>query len=119
MYLKSVLSEALLQSRGDIRKMKNVPFRNRWDYFFEVENEFMVEIKRISNYSAMIQVYNLLDFRKDSNKAAKSSVTFKKEPFEDEFSFEATTENVSAEIAKYTYELIGRSLSALNATNNR
>lgn len=114
MRLKETIEQAIFESCPEVEKEINVPFKNRWNISLRIKNSFRAEIGRFSEYSAFVQVEELETDNKNS-----SLVIFKKVPLEDEYNFEINTDGVSPELAKYTYEILGRTLSKLNAINNK
>lgn len=114
MRLKETIEQAIFESCSEVEKETNVPFRSRWNIYLKIKDSFHVEIGRLSGYSAFVRIKELETDNKNS-----SSVVFKKVPLEDEYTFEINTDGVSPELAKYTYEIVGRTLSKLNAVNSK
>lgn len=115
MCLKETIEQAIFESCPEVEKETNVPFKNRWNISLKIKDSFRAEIGRYSEYSAFVQIEELKTDNKNS-----SLVIFKKVPLEDEYTFQIiNTDGVSPELAKYTYEIVGRTLSKLNAVNNR
>ena len=115
MRLKETIEQAIFESCPEVEKETNVPLKNRWNISLKIKDSFRAALGILSKYSAFVQVEEL----KTDNKSS-SLVIFKKVPFEDEHTFEIiNTDGVSPELAKYTYEIVGRTLSKLNAVNNR
>lgn len=114
MRLKKTIEQAIFESCPEVEKETNVPFKNRWNISLKIKNSFRAEIGRLTEYSAFVRIEELETDNKNS-----SSVVFKKVPLEDEYTFEINTDWVSPELAKYTYEIVGRTLSKLNAINNK
>lgn len=115
MHLKETIEQAIFESCPEVEKETNVPLKNRWNISLKIKDSFRAEIGILSKYSAFVQVEELETDNKNS-----SLVIFKKVPLEDEHTFEIiNTDGVSPELAKYTYEIVGRTLSKLNAVNNR
>ena len=113
MRLKETIEQAIFESCPEVEKETNVPFKNRWNISLKIKDSFRAEIGRFSEYSAFVRIEEL----KTDNKKS-SLVTFKKVALEDEHTFEINTDGVSPELAKYTYEIVGRTLSKLNAVHN-
>jgi len=114
MRLKETIEQAIFESCPKVEKETNVPFKNRWNTSLKIKDSFRAEIGRFSEYSAFVRIEELKTDNKNS-----SLVTFKKVALEDEHTFEINTDGGSPELAKYTYEIVGRTLSKLNAVNNR
>ena len=114
MRLKETIEQAIFESCPEVEKEINVPFKKPLEHFSKNQRLFS-EIGRYSEYSAFVQIEELKTDNKNS-----SLVVFKKVALEDEYTFQIiNTDGVSPELAKYTYEIVGRTLSKLNAVNNR
>ena len=100
MHLKETIKQAIFESCPEVEKEINIPLKNRWNISLKIKNSFRAEIGILSKYSAFVQIEEL--------------VIFKKVPLEDEYTFEIiNTDGVSLELTKYTYEILGRTLSKL------
>ena len=114
MHLKETIEQAIFESCPEVEKEINAPFKNHSNISLKIENSFRAKIGILSKYSAFVQVEELETDNKNS-----SLVIFKKGLYESEYTFEIiNADGVSPELAKYTYEIIGRTLS-LNAINNK
>ena len=109
MRLKETIEQAIFESCPEVEKEINAPFKNHSNISLKIENSFRAKIGILSKYSAFVQVEELETDNKNS-----SLVIFKKGLYESEYTFEIiNTDGVSPELAKYTYEIIGRILSKL------
>ena len=109
MRLKEIIEQAIFESCPEVEKQINVPLKKRWNISLKIKNSFRAEIGILSKYSAFVKVEELETDNKNS-----SLVIFKKGLYESEYTFEIiNTDGVSPELAKYTYEIIGRTLSKL------
>ena len=109
MRLKEIIEQAIFESCPEVEKEINVPLKKRWNISLKIKNSFRAEIGIIAKYSAFVKVEELETDNKNS-----SLVIFKKGLYESEYTFEIiNTDGVSPELAKYTYEIIGRTLSKL------
>ena len=109
MRLKETIEQAIFESCPEVEKEINIPLKNRWNISLKIKNYFRAEIGILSKYSAFVQIEELETDNKNS-----SLVIFKKVPLEDEYTFEIiNTDGVSLELTKYTYEILGRTLSKL------
>ena len=109
MRLKETIEQVIFESCSEVEKETNIPLKNRWNISLKIKDSFRVEIGILSEYSAFVQIEELETDNKNS-----SLVIFKKVPLEDEYTFEIiNTDGVSLELTKYTYEILGRTLSKL------
>ena len=109
MHLKETIEQAIFESCPEIEKETNIPLKNRWNISLKIKDSFRAEIGILSEYSAFVEVEEL-----ETDNKSSSLVTFKKGLYESEYTFEIiNTDGVSPELAKYTYEILGRTLSKL------
>ena len=107
MHPKETIEQAIFESCPEVEKEINAPFKNHSNISLKIENSFRAKIGILSKYSAFVQVEELETDNKNS-----SLVIFKKGLYESEYTFEIiNTNGVSPELAKYTYEILGRTLS--------
>ena len=109
MYLKETIKQAIFESCPEVEKEINAPFENHSNIYLKIENSFRAKIGILSKYSAFVKVEEL-----ETDNKSSSLVTFKKGLYESEYTFEIiNTNGVSPELAKYTYEIIGRTMAKL------
>ena len=109
MRLKETIEQAIFESCPEAEKETNIPLKNRWNISLKIKDSFRAEIGILSEYSAFVQVEEL-----ETDNKSSSLVIFKKVPLEEEYTFEIiNTDGVSLELTKYTYEILGRTLSKL------
>lgn len=117
MYLKTALEQVVLSSRENVRKLKNTEIpKLGWNSYFEVDDKFVVEIGKVSSYSAFMKICSRDEFYDVDFHPHTTSITVEKESFEDFYSFNSEVGGTSKEVEKYTFELFGRAFSLLNSS---
>lgn len=103
--LKNILKQAVLGCQN----VECYPSNKNWASFFNIDNNFIVEISRVSMDNCFVNIYNFNDFQ---NKilSKKAIIEFEKIKFEDQCLFNIDTKNASQEIENYAYEITGRVL---------
>lgn len=115
MCLKNSLEQVVLESSRDVRKLKNTEIpKNDWNSYFQIDGEFIVEIGKIQSYSAFMKVCTINEFHDANSHPNTVSIEVKKEYLEDSYNFKLEIGEVSKEVEKYTFELLGRTFSLLN-----
>ncbi|MDO4872183.1 MAG: hypothetical protein Q4A27_02005 [bacterium] len=96
-FLKKILGEEVLKSR---RAREINPPRKTWNRFFDVEGIFIVELGKITNYSAFIRIYEV------DKKSGVFFAQFTVSSISDECQIYSEDGGVSNEVKKYASELI-------------
>lgn len=103
--LKNILEQTILGCQN----VKRLPSNKNWDSSFSINNNFVVEISRVSTDRSIISVYNFNDFQ-NQTLSKKITIEFERVRLEDQCAFSINTKNASQETENYAYEIIGRVL---------